>query len=141
MVKQFTLHKAERVKSRKVIEQLFAAGRSFSLAGLRVYYLLAPVPATLPGIANTHLSDPLQAGMGVSKRHFKKAVHRNRIKRLLREAYRLQKLPLQEALANNPAELRVFFIFTGKELPLFEFVQQQIAAALKRLHKEVLKPQ
>ena len=140
-MKQFTLHRAERVKSRKVIEQLFAAGRSFSIAGLRVYYLLTPMPATLPGDTVPQLRFPLQAGVGVSKRHFKKAVHRNRIKRLLREAYRLQKALLQHALANNPAELRVFFIFTGKELPPFDLVQQQIAAALKRLHKEVLKTQ
>ena len=80
----------------------------------------------------------LQFGVGVSKKYFKKAVDRNRIKRLTREAYRLQKLSLQESLtAKKKVSLQVFFIFTGKEIPNFETVKQKVLIALQRLTEQV----
>jgi ribonuclease P protein component len=140
IIRQFTLHKSERVKKRKVIEQLFSVGKSFSIYPLRVYYLLNDKEAETPAPPESLPDATLQAGVGVSKRHFKKAVHRNRIKRLLRETYRLQKLPLQLMIQQRKTlRLQVFFIFTGKELPLFNELKATMAAALIRLEKEVTK--
>jgi ribonuclease P protein component len=122
MAKSFTLGKNERLKRRKVIEQLFRDGKAVTLFPLRVQYLVV-----------SHLTDPLQAGFSVSSRHFKKAVHRNRIKRLMREAYRLQKKSLQETMQEKPQQMALFFIYTGKELPDSEMVNERIALLLKKL--------
>ena len=131
---RFTLHKDERVTRRKVIEELFAAGRTFSSHPLRVFYL---TKAAAGSTGDESEDAPLQFGVGVSKRHFKKAVDRNRVKRLLKETYRLQKEPLLNAVQAKALSLRVFVIFTGKELPLFEELKDKMAEALERLTKEV----
>ncbi|MES1226963.1 MAG: ribonuclease P protein component, partial [Bacteroidota bacterium] len=82
MAKQFTLGKKERLKSRKSIEQLFNEGKSFAVSPCRVFYMILPFNATSTSFI-------VQFGAGVSTKNFKKAVDRNRIKRLVREAYRL----------------------------------------------------
>lgn len=74
----------------------------------------------------------LQFGVGVSTRNFKKAVHRNRIKRLLREAYRLQKNNLKEKVTNRKIRLNLFIIYTGRELPAYELVYEKVAVALQK---------
>jgi ribonuclease P protein component len=76
---------------------------------------------------------PLQAGVTVSSRSFKKAVDRNRVKRIMREVYRLQKLPLQQLLEKEDKRLVLFFIYTGKELPVFAEVSKKMEVILKRL--------
>jgi ribonuclease P protein component len=79
----------------------------------------------------------LQAGFGVSSRHFKKAVDRNRIKRLSREAYRLQKHVVLQRLAEKERCMAVFFVYTGKDLPDYATVTQKIGVVLQRLIKEI----
>jgi ribonuclease P protein component len=130
VAKQFTLAKQERLKSRKLIEQLFDEGKNFTVNPFRIYYLLLPLPTT-------HLSFTIQFGAGVSTKNFKRAVDRNRIKRITREAYRLQKLPLQEKLKEKKIRLNVFFIYTGKELPSYKEVYDTINLSLTRLDKIV----
>jgi ribonuclease P protein component len=88
----------------------------FSIHPLRVVYL----PSSI---------SELQAGFSVSTRNFKKATDRNRIKRLLREAYRLQKNIL------NRKPLAIFFIYTGKELPDHITVKEKMKLALESLNK------
>src|SRR5690349_2446645 len=112
MVKKFTLNKTERLKRRKIIEQLFSEGRAVTAFPIRVQYKLGQ-PETAQ----------LQAGFSVSSRNFKKAVDRNRIKRLLREAYRLQKAPLEQALQTKQQQLALFLIYTGKELPAYTLIK------------------
>ncbi|WP_317045208.1 ribonuclease P protein component [Formosa algae] len=76
-----TYGKTEKLKSKITIEKLFTEGKSVSAYPLRLVYL------------KTSFEDnvTIKAGVSVSKRNFKLAVDRNRIKRLLREAYRLNK--------------------------------------------------
>ena len=78
---------------------------------------------------------PLQAAFSVSKRHFKKAIFRNRIKRLMREAYRLQKNELQNSLQQHNRQLIVFLMYTGNELPEQKLVAEKMGAVIKRLQK------
>lgn len=121
MAKQFTLGKNERLKSRKQIEQLFSKGKSFVVNPYKIYYLIQKMN---PG---------LQFGIGVSGKNFKNAIDRNRIKRLTREAYRSQKLPLQEKVKQLNKAVNIFFVYTGKELPDFILVKEKVAVALKKL--------
>ena len=87
-----------------------------------------PLPAT-----------PLQFGVGVGARNFKKAVDRNRIKRLTRESYRLQKEILYRSLQEKGVQLAVFFIFTGRELPVYKLIYEKMGLCLQRLIEETRK--
>lgn len=120
---RYHFKKKDKLKSRKAIELLFAKGKSFSGFPFRVVWLPQ----------NDKFS--LQAGVGVSNRHFKKAVDRNRIKRLMREAYRLQKNELEQHLKETGRTLSVFFLYQGKELPAYPEVFEKIGTILKRLIK------
>jgi ribonuclease P protein component len=129
--KQFTLGKDERLKSRKQIEKLFAEGNSFALSPFRIYFLF-------DGTLNAQRSMfNVQFGVGVSTKNFKRAVDRNRIKRLTREAWRLQKNELKEKAKATGKQLNVFFIYTGKELPAFTIVKDKVAVALKKLADKI----
>ena len=129
--KQFTLGKNERLKSRKQIENLFDKGKSFVVTPFRVYFIM-----------NTELlihkgERELKFGTGVSAKNFKKAVDRNRIKRLTREAWRLQKNEIGDKVKETQRQLNVFFIYTGKELPDFTTVKDKVAIALKKLADKI----
>ena len=127
---RYTLGKNERLKSRKAIEQLFADGKSFSLFPFKIIYNTASLTLNLkPETLN------LQSAFSVSKRYFKKATDRNRVKRLMREAYRLQKNDLQNNLQQNNKQAVVFFLYVGNEIPDYELVKEKINAALKKLQK------
>ena len=125
-MKRFRFSKTERLKSRKQIDALFAEGKSVSVFPVRAVYRFSA--ATEPG---------LKAGVSASKRQFKKAVHRNRIKRLLREAYRLQKEEV--LLKTNEAGLSgtIFFLYTGKDLPDFDTLKTAVGKCLHRLTKNI----
>ena len=79
----------------------------------------------------------VQFGVGVSGKNFRKAVDRNRIKRLTSEAWRLQNLELKHKLKVVRKQLAVFFIYTGKELPDFAGVKAKVAVALKKLAEKI----
>ena len=121
---RYTFKKEEKLKSRKTIEQLFKEGKSFSVFPFRILWEIKE--------AN---SSPLQTGFAVSSKHFKKAVDRNRIKRLMREAYRLQKNDLQNHLTQQQKQVVVFFIYVGNELPKYPFIFEKTKAVLNRLIK------
>lgn len=124
--KRYTLGKQERLKSRKQIEFLFKEGKSFSVSPLRLYYTVHTLPVA---------DCPLLFGVAVGTRNFKKAVDRNRIKRLIREAWRLQKNELQQKLKQDNKQLHVFFIFTGKEVPDYKLIAEKTAVALQKLEQ------
>ena len=126
MAKQLTLGKNERLKSRKSIEQLFKEGKKINLSPYLIYFITTPITG---GPTKFHI----QFGVGVATRNFKKAVDRNRIKRVTKEVYRLQKIALQEKLQAKNIQLNLFFIYTARELPIYNEVYKKIEVILKRI--------
>ncbi len=120
-----TFTKKEKLKSKKLTDTLFANGNAFLVFPIRVLYLL---------VQNTQ-DIPVQIGVSVSKRHFKKAVDRNRIKRLLREAYRTQKHALQNNATEEKKHLIAFFIYIDKVLPQNSIIEKKMPLILDKLQK------
>lgn len=138
-----TYSKQEKLKSRKALEQLFAKGKSFSVFPIKVFYTVSD---QLVGDVIDNLEIKInetglvQAGVGVSSRIFKKAHDRNKVKRLLREVYRTQKQPLYTSVASNQQQLNVFFLYIGKELPVFADLQIAMEKTLEKLIRKISEP-
>ena len=122
MAGRATLGKKERLKSRKLIGQLFSEGKRMAVPPFRINYIL-----------KTGVPKKLQAGVTVSTRYFKKASDRNKIKRQTREAWRLQKAELNELLQGD---LAVFFVYTEKELPEYAALHAAVGKAILQLIKK-----
>ena len=104
---------------------LFATGKSFSTFPFRILWRYE------------NDGSGLKAGFSASSKNFKKATDRNKIKRLMREAYRLQKNDLAMHLKTSNKGLDLFIIYTGKDIPSYDFVYEKIGAVLKRILKLV----
>jgi ribonuclease P protein component len=127
MDKTFSYGKKEKLKGRKMIEQLFSKGKSFTVFPIKIFYLQ-------PG---TPLDFSVKAGVGVSARNFKKAVERNRIKRLLREAYRTEKLSLHLYLKEHNTQLIMFLLYTDKLLPDYAALKAKMPLLFEQLIKRL----
>jgi ribonuclease P protein component len=127
MTTKNTYSKQEKLKSRKALEELFAKGKSFSVFPIKVFYTVSD-------------GELVQAGVGVSSRIFKKAHDRNKVKRLLREVYRTQKQPLYSSVASNQQQLNVFFLYIGKELPVYADLQSAMEKTLEKLIRKISEP-
>ena len=130
MAKEAGFGKTEKLKSRKLVEELFARGKSLHLFPIRISYKFLPLLDNEKTI--------LQVGVSVSKRNFKKAVDRNRIKRLLREAYRLQKQELIKVLKEQEKKGYVFFIYTDKQIPPYPIVFNTMTKCLEVLKRKAI---
>ena len=108
-----TFKKKERLKSRKLIRALFEKGQSIKKFPLRLIFLKINASQTATS----------QVSFAVSKRNFKKAVTRNRIKRMIREAYRLEK-----KCGGNDSNFSYAFMITymGRKEPTFSEIQQKV---------------
>lgn len=126
---RFTFPKKEKLTGKKHFEQLFSEGKSLYTFPLKLVYL--PVS----------FKDNVAVKVGViaPKKKFKQAVHRNRIKRLLREAYRLNKALIFNKLPENFALL---FLYLGKKMPTYKEVDRAVKELLtafleKEFHEEI----
>ncbi len=122
----FKFPSKEKLKSKKQIELLFKSGQS-----------IAAFPVL--GIYTTHPKTdiPLQTAVTVSKKHFKKAVTRNLIKRRMKEAWRLRKNDFTERLAQSNLSVHIILIFIGKEVLSYADIDKGIKKLIKKLNKEL----
>ncbi|APQ17305.1 ribonuclease P protein component [Maribacter hydrothermalis] len=115
--------KKEKLKSKALITQLFDEGKGVSVYPLKLIYL------------STENNDkPLQTGVTVSKRNFKSAVDRNKIKRLLRESYRLNKALV---FNNTDAKFAFLFLYLGKDMPSFIQLDQKMKQVLNKFKLQI----
>lgn len=127
-MKTFTLPKTERLYLRDAVDRLFSSGRGFIVYPYRVVY------RTLS--AEEAAADPMGrvAIMTIApKKKFRHAVDRNHVKRLTREAYRLNKLPLVEAVAARGEKLHVAFVYLDNKFLSFEETDERMKQIIKRL--------
>jgi ribonuclease P protein component len=121
-----TFKKEERLREKKIIEQLFDKGSSFYLNPFKVIFDEADFGGNFPA----------KVMVTLSARNFKRAVDRNRIKRLMREAYRKNKHILYDATAINSKKIAVIIIYTGKVMISSREAESKIILILQRLVKE-----
>lgn len=136
-----TLGKPEKLKSRKQIDQLFKARKFVTAPPIRLFYEVhaEDAPATPnEGLENKQLTTvPIQVGFSCSKKFFKQAARRNRVKRLLREAYRKRKAPLWQLCQANGYRLSLFWLYGHKELPTQQEIEQKVDKLLAELVKKL----
>ncbi|MFV0417309.1 MAG: ribonuclease P protein component [Dysgonomonas sp.] len=124
-----TFPKEEKLCRTKSIDQLFSKGESFIAYPLRVVYLLEDEQDEALQIPSVLIN--------VSKKKFKRAVKRNRVKRLIREAYRLNKTPYTQLLKENGKRMDIAFLYLKSELPTFQEIEKSIHKAVVVLTEKV----
>lgn len=121
----FTFHKTERLKSRKVISSLFqrgAANFSFNVYPVRFVWS-SPEQKQVA---------PVQAAFSVSKKTFKRANQRNTVKRRMREAFRLHKSLINKELEVSEKQYSLMFIFNGKEEIAYSDIEKAFQIGIKK---------
>ena len=118
-----TFCKDERLTRRSLIKKLFDEGQKRFSYPFRVTYLVSLLPSEFP----------VQLLITVPRSLFKKATDRNRIKRMIREAYRTNKYTLYDPLSKNNKQILLCITYTSKEIVPFEIIKEKIIVLLQRL--------
>ena len=121
-----TFSKIEKIKSKKEISRIFNDGIFFYSE-----YLNVKVIKTNKQNQKLH-----KVGVSVPKKLFKLAVDRNKLKRLIREAYRLNKNIIYTD--NNSETLNIFFIYKNKEFANYKIIEDDILKLLKEINLRFL---
>jgi ribonuclease P protein component len=122
----FTFSKEERLTGKTSIDQLFNGGKSFNLFPFKVLYSIVENP-----------DEPVaRLLIAIPKKKVHHAVDRNRLRRLVREAYRLNRTEFITCLEMKSVHLHFALIFTGESFDLaYKEVELKITACLARLEK------
>ncbi|WP_320814249.1 ribonuclease P protein component [Flavobacterium sp.] len=120
----YTYPKNEKLKSKKSIELLFSEGQSVSKYPLRLVY-----------VENSLENEELvKFGVSVSKKYFKNAVDRNRLKRVLRECYRLNKNIISECVDKPMAFM---FFYQSKEVLSYQEINEKSIQLFEKFTKKI----
>ncbi len=129
-VTTYTFKKHERLKKQTEIDCLFKEGHSFFQYPYRWVWMESDLPEE---------KQPVQVGVSVSKRKFKLAVDRNRVKRLMREAWRLHKHKLYDHFPEGK-KVVLMLIYSVKEQLDFQTIENGTKKGMKKLVKEIENP-
>jgi ribonuclease P protein component len=127
MPKKYGLSRSEKLKSVVLTEKLFTQGKSFKIFPFVVYFRLSK---------NGEFSHN-QFLVSVGKHFFKHAVDRNRMKRLVREAYRLNKNLLYEKASEKSVYFNVGFVYRSGTLASFPEVEVPVKNAISVLAEKI----
>ena len=122
-----TYPREEKLKAKRLIDELFITGKSVSKYPLRLVYIEV----------EDEDAPPLQTGVSVSKRHFKKAVDRNYYKRLLRESYRKNKSLILDQVDQKFA---LMLFYQTKDRLNYQEVEQKMKALFEKFIKQSQSP-
>ncbi|MCO5287955.1 MAG: ribonuclease P protein component [Bacteroidetes bacterium] len=121
-----TFRKGERIYKKSELENLVKTGNSFVVAPIRVVW----------SVREGSLKYAVKIAISVPKRRIRNATDRNRIKRLIRESYRIHKHTLAEHFISRQQTLHILLIYNGNLNPSFTEVERKIMLILQRL-KEI----
>lgn len=122
----YSLSKSERLCSKKLIEELLTSKLSFVKYPFRIVFKKSSQPGEYP----------FRIAVSVSKKRFKRAVARNRVKRLTREAFRLNKTEFFDQIATGET-IDILFIYLDNTLPSYENTEKAIKSALQKIMKQL----
>ncbi len=125
---KYTLKKEERLKSRKMITELFHSGKIIHSYPFKALYILSE---------EKNKEFHAQFAVSVSKKNFKHAVERNYIKRKVRETYRLNKHLLYKELIRNNKNVYLFVIYTATEDLHITLIEKGIKNLIAKLSKKL----
>jgi ribonuclease P protein component len=128
MAIRYTFKVYERLKREQHIHTLFLSGKAFSVFPVRFIY--SSVPRTIDE------PSPVRAGFSVPKKKFRSSVDRHRIRRLLVEAWRLNKHAVYAAVPED-RQLHLFFVFTDTKMPDCETVSAAVIKGIEKLAKSI----
>jgi ribonuclease P protein component len=123
----YTFRKSERLTSQKLITALFQKG----------IFSLYSAPFRFSFVPSSNQDSSCQVLIIVPKRNFETAINRNRIKRQLRELYRLHKQPLLEKLNSQDKQIALMISYTGKPEMDFNLLKPKFVEALKKISDAV----
>ena len=121
--KKLSFSKEEKLKSRKMISRIFSEGSVVKAYPIRIQFIFHEIE-DFP---------PCQMGVSVPKRNFKSAVDRNRIKRQIKEAYRLNKSAFINDLLQKKKKLAMMVIFASNKKLEYSQIEKLITSALDKI--------
>jgi len=123
---RFTLNKSEIISSKILIDSIHEKGYSLKLYPFFCKFL---------EVEKNEI--PIQFIFVVSKKRFKKAVDRNRIKRLFKEAYRLNKHNFSSKIIDKNKSLAVFLSFVDNKIPTFENMTKFVLNVFEKISNKI----
>lgn len=127
MKHRFTFPKKEHLYGKSAVENIYEQGKSFVVFPMRVVYCSVPKGEV-----------PIRCMVVSPKKKLRHAVDRNRAKRLMREAYRRNKITLQDIVAQQDFQLHVSFVYMDTAVMTFSQIEKKMIAALNKLTEKVV---